>query len=42
MKKDVDLKQRHDRFPSIGDHIHFIPTLEYAWATPGHTVIGSF
>ena len=38
--KDVAPKQRYDRFPSVGDHIHATPTFEHAWATPGHTVIG--
>ena len=27
-KKDVALKQRPDRFPSIGDHIQVTPTFE--------------
>ena len=34
------LKQRYDRLPSVGDHIHATPTFEDAWVTPGHTVIG--
>ena len=38
--RDVVPKQRYDRFPSVGDHIHVTPTFEYAWATPGHAVIG--
>ena len=25
-KKDVAPKQRHDRFPSVGDHIQLTPT----------------
>ena len=33
-------KQRYDRFPSVGDHIHVTSTFEHAWATTGHTVIG--
>ena len=37
---DVAPKQRYDRFPSVGDHIHATPTFKHAWATPGHTVIG--
>ena len=37
--RDVVPKQRYDRFPSAGDHIHATTTLEYAWATPGHTII---
>ena len=32
-------KQRYDRLPSVGDHIHASTTFEYAWATPGHTII---
>ena len=39
-KRDVAPKQRSDRFPSVGDHIHVTPTFEYVWTTPGHTVIG--
>ena len=39
-KKDVAPKQRPDRFPSIGDHIHVTTTFEHTWATPRHTVIG--
>ena len=38
-KKDVAPKQGHDRFPSVGDHIHANPTFEHAWATLRHTVI---
>ena len=40
-KRDVAPKQRYERFPSVGDHIHATPTFEHAWATPGHTVIES-
>ena len=36
---DVVPKQRHDRFPSVWDHIHATTTFEYAWPTPGHTII---
>ena len=39
-KRDVALKQRLNRFPSIGDHIHVTPTFEHSWATLRHTVIG--
>ena len=39
-KRDVALKQRINRFPSVGDHILASPTFEHAWATPRHTVIG--
>ena len=39
-KRDVAPKQRYDRSPSVGDHIHVSPTFDHAWATPGHTVIG--
>ena len=39
MKRDVAPKQRSDRFPSVGDHIHAIPTFEYAWGAPRYTVI---
>ena len=38
--RGVATKQWYDRFPSVGDHIHAIPTFELAWATPWHTVIG--
>ena len=38
--RDVVSKQRHDRFPSVGDHIHAASTSKYAWATPGHTIMG--
>ena len=38
--RDVAPKQRYDRFPSVGDHIHATPTFEHAWATPKYTVIG--
>ena len=41
-KSDVIPKQRYDRFPSVGDHIHVLPTFKSAWATPGHTVTGGF
>ena len=37
-KRDLAPKQRPDRFPSIGDHIHVTPTFEHTWATPRHTV----
>ena len=36
--RDAVPKQRYDRFPSAGDHIHAATTFEYAWATPGHTI----
>ena len=36
---DVVHKQRYDRFPSAGDHIHATTTFEYAWTTPGHSII---
>ena len=36
---DVVPKQRYNRFPSAGDHIHATTTFEYAWTTPGHTII---
>ena len=39
---DVVPKQRYDKFPSVGDHVHATPTFEHAWATLGHTVIGGF
>ena len=39
-KRDVDLKQRPDRFPSIGDHIQVSPTFEHTWATQRYNVIG--
>ena len=39
-KRDIALKQRYDRFPSVQDHIHSTPTFEHAWATTQHTVIG--
>ena len=38
--RDVAPKQRHDRFPFVGDHIHTTPTFEHAWATPRHNVMG--
>ena len=41
-KRDVALKQRPNRFPSIGDHIQATTTFELTWATPRHTVIGGF
>ena len=37
---NVAPKQRHDRFPSAGDHIHATPSFEHAWATQRHTVTG--
>ena len=39
--RDVVPKQRYDRFSSVGDYIHAATstTFEYAWATPGHTII---
>ena len=37
--RDVVPKERYDRFPSAGEHIHAAATSEYAWETPGHTVI---
>ena len=40
-KRDVVLKQRPDRFPSIGDHIEVTTTFEHTWVTPTDTVIGS-
>ena len=39
-KRDLAPKQRPDRFPSIGDHIHVTPTFEHTWETTRHTVIG--
>ena len=39
-KRDVAPKQRHDRLPSVGDHIHVTYTFEHAWATLRHTFIG--
>ena len=33
-------KQKYDRFPFVGDHIHATTTFKYSWATPGHTIIG--
>ena len=38
--RDVVPKQRYDRFPSVGDHIHAAATFVRAWANPGHTAIG--
>ena len=38
--RNVALKQRPDRFPSVGDHIRATPTFEHAWAIPRHSVIG--
>ena len=35
--RDIVPKQRYI-FSSVGDHDN--TTFEYAWATPGHTVIG--
>ena len=37
--RDVVPKQRYDIFPYVGDRIHATTTFEYAWATPGHTII---
>ena len=37
--KDVAPKQRYDRFPSVGNHVHATLIFEHAWATPKHTVI---
>ena len=37
--RDVVLKQRYDRFPSVGDLLHAPDTFEFAWTTPGHTII---
>ena len=37
--RDVVPKQRYDRFPSVVDHIYAATTFEYAWGTPGHTII---
>ena len=39
-KRDVTLKQKPDRFPSIGDPIHVTPALEDAWKAPRHAVAG--
>ena len=39
--RNVVLKQRFDRLSSGGDQVHATPTFEHAWATAGHTVIGS-
>ena len=39
INRDVVPKQRYERFPSVGDHIHAATTLKYAWATPAHTII---
>ena len=36
VNRDEVPKQRYDRFPSVGDHIHAATTSEYAWATPRH------
>ena len=33
-------KQRYDKLPPVGDHIHVTLTYDHAWATPDHTVIG--
>ena len=30
-KRDLVSKERPDKFPSAGDHIHAIPTFEHAW-----------
>ena len=37
---DIVPKQRYDKLPPVGDHIHVTPTYDHAWATPDHTVIG--
>ena len=37
--RDVVPKQRCDRFPSVGDHIHATATFQYAWEIPGHAII---
>ena len=37
---DIVPKQRYDKLPPVGDHIHVTPTHDHAWATPDHTVIG--
>ena len=39
-KRYVVPKQKPDRFPSTGDHIHVTPTLEHAWKAPRNTVVG--
>ena len=39
-KRDVALKQRPDRFSSIGDNIQVTTTFEHTWATPRHIVVG--
>ena len=36
---EVVPKERFDRVPSVGDHIHATPTFELVWATPEQTVI---
>ena len=36
---DVVPKQRYNRVPSAGDHIHATTNFEYAWTTTGHTII---
>ena len=38
-KRDVAPKQRYDRFPAVGDHIHAIPTFEHAWTTRRNSII---
>ena len=38
--RGVAAKQRYDRLPSVGDHIHAATTFECAWATPEHAIIG--
>ena len=38
-KRDVDPKQRYDRFLSVGDHIRAILTFEHVRGTPRHTLI---
>ena len=37
--RDVTRKQRPDRFPSAGDHIHATSSFEHAWISTRHTVI---
>ena len=37
--RDVVLKQRYDRFSSERDHLHAAAIFEFAWTTPGHTII---
>ena len=40
-KRDVALKQRPDRFPSIGDHIQVIPTFEHLGNPKTYVIEGS-